>query len=224
MVDFLKVVKVEWIEVFYFYVLFVIYMLFILLGIVFIMVFVVVVIFLEYIGYIFVLNKIVDWNYIEKLGLYRLILGDGVVIMFVVLIGGLLNIIYGENIGVLVIIKVFSVFVIVGVVVFVILFGFVGKINVFILSILMLVMGGILIFLFGIIVLLGLCMMVDVKVDFGLKWNLMIVLIILVLGIGGVYLDILEYVKVDSMVLFVIMGVLLNLVLLKEKIKEVENV
>lgn len=102
------------------------------------------------------------------------------------LIGGLLNIMYGENIGVLVIMRVYSVYLFIGLVVFVIMFGFIGKIFVLIYLILILVMGGVLILLFGVIVLSGLCMMVDDKIDLSDKWNLMIVLVILVIGIGGV--------------------------------------
>src|SRR6478752_6862037 len=111
-----------------------------------------------------------------------------------------------------------------GAAVFAILFGFVGKINALISSIPTPVMGGISILLFGIIASSGLRMMVDAKVDLGSKRNLMIASIILVLGIGGAHLDISEHVKIDSMALSAIMGVLLNLVLPKEKIKEAENV
>ena len=144
--------------------------------------------------------------------------------MLAALIGGPPNTTYGENIGVLAITKVLSVFVIAGAAVFAILFGFVGKINALISSIPTPVMGGISILLFGIIASSGLRMMVDAKVDLGSKRNLMIASIILVLGIGGAHLDISEHVKVDSMALSAIMGVLLNLVLPKEKVKEAENV
>jgi uracil permease len=224
LVDFSKVVKAEWIEVPHFYVPFVTYTPSISLGIVLIMVPVAVVTLSEHIGHILVLNKIVDRNYIEKPGLHRSILGDGVATMLAALIGGPPNTTYGENIGVLAITKVLSVFVIAGAAVFAILFGFVGKINALISSIPTPVMGGISILLFGIIASSGLRMMVDAKVDLGSKRNLMIASIILVLGIGGAHLDISEHVKIDSMALSAIMGVLLNLVLPKEKIKEAENV
>ncbi|MGG3194208.1 MULTISPECIES: uracil-xanthine permease family protein [Priestia] len=224
LVDFSKVVKAEWIEIPHFYVPFVTYTPSISLGIVLIMVPVAVVTLSEHIGHILVLNKIVDRNYIEKPGLHRSILGDGVATMLAALIGGPPNTTYGENIGVLAITKVLSVFVIAGAAVFAILFGFVGKINALISSIPTPVMGGISILLFGIIASSGLRMMVDAKVDLGSKRNLMIASIILVLGIGGAHLDISEHVKIDSMALSAIMGVLLNLVLPKEKIKEAENV
>ena len=84
--------------------------------------------------------------------------------------------------------RVYSVYVIAGAAVIAIIFGFVGKITALINSIPSAVMGGISILLFGIIASHGLRMLVDNKMDFGKKRNLVIASVILVLGIGGAFI------------------------------------
>ena len=84
--------------------------------------------------------------------------------------------------------RAFSVYIIGGAAVIAIIFGFVGKISAVISSIPSAVMGGISILLFGIIASSGLRMLIDNRVDFDKKRNLMIASVILVLGIGGAYI------------------------------------
>ena len=79
--------------------------------------------------------------------------------------GGPPNTTYGENIGVLAITRIFSVFVIGGAAVFAMLFAFIGKLEALIASVPTPVMGGVSILLFGIIASAGLRMLVDSKVD-----------------------------------------------------------
>ncbi|MCM3539347.1 uracil permease [Priestia endophytica] len=174
----------------------------------------------EHIGHLFVLNKVVEKDFIKKPGLHRSILGDGVATMIAGLIGGPPSTTYGENIGVLAITRVFSVFVIGGAAVIAILFGFVGKISALISSIPSPVMGGVSILLFGIIASSGLQMMIDKKVDLSDKRNLVISSIILVIGVGGTTLKITHQLELDGMTLAAIIGVVLNLVLPKEKKKQ----
>jgi uracil permease len=171
----------------------------------------------EHIGHIMVLNKVVDRNYIEKPGLHRSILGDGMATMLASLIGGPPCTTYGENIGVLAITKVFSVFVIAGAAVIAITFGFVGKVSAIIASIPSAVMGGVSILLFGIIASSGLRMMIDSKVDLGDKRNLIIASVILVIGVGGAFVKVSEQIELHGMALAAIVGVLLNLVLPKSQ-------
>ena len=94
-----------------------------------------------------------------------------------------------------------------------IMFGFVGKISALINSIPQAVMGGISILLFGIIASSGLRMLIDNKVDFGKNRNLIIASVILVLGIGGAFIQIGEQFSLSGMALAAIVGVILNLVL-----------
>jgi uracil permease len=167
----------------------------------------------EHIGHQLVLSKVVGRDYIKKPGLHRSILGDGTATMISALIGGPPKTTYGENIGVLAITRVYSVYVLAGAAVIAIIFGFVGKVTALISSIPTPVMGGVSILLFGIIASSGLRMLVDSKIDFGDKRNLVISSVILVIGIGGAVLKVSEHFQIQGMALAAICGVLLNLLL-----------
>lgn len=166
----------------------------------------------EHTGHQMVLSKVVGRNFIKKPGLHRSILGDGVATMIASLVGGPPNTTYGENIGVLAITRVFSVFIIGGAAVTAILFGMIGKVSAVIASIPTPVMGGVSILLFGIIASSGLRMMVDNKVDLSQQRNLIIPSVILVIGIGGAYIQ-LENFTISAMALAALSGILLNQIL-----------
>lgn len=167
----------------------------------------------EHIGHQLVLGKIVERNYIKDPGLHRSILGDGIGTFISSLVGGPPKTTYGENIGVLAITKVFSVYVIIGAAVFAILFSFFGKLMAVIDTIPTAVLGGISILLFGIIASSGLRMLVDNGIDFGNNRNLVISSVILVIGIGGAKLEFSESFAIEGMALAAIVGVILNLIL-----------
>lgn len=182
-------------------------------SVIFIMLPVVIVTLSEHIGHQMVLSKVVGRNFLKKPGLHRSILGDGTGIMIGSFIGGPPLTSYGENIGVLTMTRAFSVYIIGGAAVTAIIFGFVGKISAVISSIPSAVMGGISILLFGIIASSGLRMLIDNKVNFDQKRNLMIASVILVIGIGGAYIQLPNNVQLSGMALSAIVGVILNLVL-----------
>lgn len=146
-------------------------------------------------------------------GLHRSILGDGVATMIASFLGGPPNTTYGENIGVLSITRVFSVFVVAGAGLVAILFGFTGIVTATISSIPSAVMGGVSILLFGIIASNGLRMLIDNQVDLGNKRNLVIASVILVIGVGGAFIQLSDNLQIAGMALSAIIGVLLNLVL-----------
>ncbi len=182
-------------------------------SVIFIMLPVVIVTLSEHIGHQMVLSKVVGRNFLKKPGLHRSILGDGTGIIIGSFIGGPPLTSYGENIGVLTMTRAFSVYIIGGAAVTAIIFGFVGKISAVISSIPSAVMGGISILLFGIIASSGLRMLIDHRVDFDKKRNLMIASVILVLGIGGAYIQLPNNVQLSGMALSAIVGVILNLIL-----------
>lgn len=170
----------------------------------------------EHIGDQMVLSKVVGQNFLKEPGLHRSILGDGVATMIASVLGGPPNTTYGENIGVLAITRIFSVFVVGGAAVLAISFGFIGIISDVISSIPTPVMGGVSILLFGIIASSGLRMLVDNQVDLGNNRNLIISSVILVIGIGGamVQFSIGEFgFRVEGMALAAFIGVILNLIL-----------
>ncbi|WP_164669079.1 solute carrier family 23 protein [Virgibacillus doumboii] len=167
----------------------------------------------EHIGDQMVLSKVVGNNFIKKPGLHRSIMGDGVATIIASFIGGPPNTTYGENIGVLAITRVFSVFVIAGAGVFAVTFGFIGIITATISSIPSAVMGGVSILLFGIIASNGLRMMIDNHIDLSDKRNLIISSVILVIGIGGAFIQVTDNLQIAGMALSALIGVVLNLVL-----------
>ncbi|WP_345238800.1 solute carrier family 23 protein [Pontibacillus salipaludis] len=166
----------------------------------------------EHIGDQMVLSKVVGQNFLDKPGLHRSIAGDGLATMIASFLGGPPNTTYGENIGVLAITKVFSVFVIGGAAVTAIFFGFIGIVTEVIGAVPSAVMGGVSILLFGIIASSGLRMLIDNNIDLGDKRNLIISSVILVIGVGGAKLQF-DGFAVSSMALATLVGVCLNLVL-----------
>ena len=168
----------------------------------------------EHIGHQLVLGKVVERDYIKDPGLHRSLLGDGLGTFVSALIGGPPKTTYGENIGVLAITKVYSIYVIFGAAIAAILISFLGKVMAIISTIPTSVLGGISILLFGIIASSGLRMFVESRVDFGNNRNMVIASVILVIGIGNAKIAVESInLEVGGMALAAIVGVLLNLIL-----------
>lgn len=176
----------------------------------------------EHIGHQLVLGKVVNRNYVKDPGLHRSLLGDGLGTFASALIGGPPKTTYGENIGVLAITRVYSVYVILGAAIIAIIVSFFGKVMALISTIPTAVLGGISILLFGIIASSGLRMLVESKVDFGNNRNMVIASVILVVGIGGAAVRFNESFAIEGMALAAIIGVILNL-LLPGREKNVED-
>jgi len=174
----------------------------------------------EHIGHQVVINKVVGRNFFKNPGLHRSLIGDGVATMFAGIIGGPPTTTYGENIGVLAITRIFSVWVIGGAAVLAIVLGFVGKFTAVVQSIPSPVMGGVSILLFGIIAASGLRMLIDAQIDLDSKRNLSIVSVILVIGIGKAHLDFtigdIPF-NLEGMALAALAGIILNAILPDDK-------
>ncbi|MDX9859729.1 MAG: solute carrier family 23 protein [Rhodospirillales bacterium] len=167
----------------------------------------------EHIGDQTVISKVTGRNFLVNPGLHRSLMGDGLATSLAAFIGGPPNTTYGENIGVVAITRVFSVYVTGGAAVLAIIFGFVGVISAFIQSIPTAVMGGVCIMLFGIIAASGMRLMIDRRVNFAEKRNLIIASVILVIGVGGAVIHVTDTVQMSSMALAAVSGVILNLVM-----------
>ncbi|MBM7709467.1 solute carrier family 23 protein [Enterococcus lemanii] len=166
----------------------------------------------EHIGHLMVLNKLTKRNFFEDPGLSKTLAGDGVAQIVAGFIGGPPTTSYGENIGVLAITRVHSVFVIAGAAILAVALGFVGKISAVILSIPNPVISGISFVLFGVIAASGLKILIENKVDFDKKKNLIIASVILVVGIGGLVLEVGTF-TLSAMALATVLGIALNLIL-----------
>jgi len=175
----------------------------------------------EHIGHLIVTNNVVGRDFIKDPGMHRSLSGDGIATAFAALLGGPPNTTYGENIGVMAITRVFSVWVIGGAAVIAIIMSFIPKVGALIGTIPVPVMGGISIMLFGIIASAGIRMLVEAGIDFSQKRNLIIASVILVIGIGGAKVSIWG-IEFHGMALATIIGILLNLII--PHTKEMEGV
>lgn len=166
----------------------------------------------EHIGHLMVLNKLTKRNFFQDPGLSKTLMGDGLAQIVAGFVGGPPVTSYGENIGVLAITRVHSVFVIGGAAVFAVALGFVGKLSALILSIPGPVILGISFVLFGVIAASGLKILIDNKINFDKKKNLLIASVILVIGIGGLVFKVGTF-ELSSMALATVLGIVLNLIL-----------
>lgn len=168
----------------------------------------------EHLGHLMVLDELTGRNYFKDPGLNRTLTGDGLASMFAGLVGGPAVTSYGENIGVMAITKIHSVYVLIGAAVFAILFSFLNKLNVLIMQMPLPVIGGISFLLFGTIASSGIKIMIENQIDLANKRNLMIVSTILVIGVGGFMIKI-GTLPLNGLAVSVILGILLNIVLPK---------
>ncbi len=174
----------------------------------------------EHIGDHKVLSEIIGKDLIEDPGLDKTLMGDGLATFAAGLIGGPANTTYGENTSVVGMTKVASVWVIGLAAVIAIIFGFLGQLTAIISSIPSAVLGGVSILLYGFISINGLKVLISNQVDFSNTRNIIIASTMLVLGLGGASISLGSgsfVVSFSGMSLSAIIGILLNLLLPKEK-------
>lgn len=175
----------------------------------------------EHLGDTMVTSKVVGKDFYKDPGLHRTLLGDGLATAWAALWGGPPNTTYGENIGVMAITKVYSVWVIGGAAVIALLLSFIQKFGAIIQTIPGPVMGGISMLLYGLIASSGLRTIVESGVDFKDKRNLTISSVIMVIGIGG---GMLQFkigqnfnFSLGGVALATLVGILLNLIIPTQK-------
>jgi len=165
----------------------------------------------EHLGDTITTSRVVGQDFLKDPGLHRTLTGDGLATAWAAIWGGPPNTTYGENIGVMAITKVYSVWVIGGAAVISICLAFVGKLSSFIQSIPAPVMGGVCILLFGVIAASGIRMLVEAKVDYSKPVNLSLTAITLIVGISGAAIKI-GTVQLKGMALATVVGMLLSIV------------
>ncbi len=144
----------------------------------------------EHIGHLVVTGNIVERDLMKDPGLHRSLMGDGISTTLSGLFGSVPTTTYGENIGVMALTKVYSVWVIGGAAVLSILMAFLGKVSAAISSIPPAVMGGISLLLFGVIAASGIRMLVEAKVDYSKPKNLVLTATILIIGLSGAHIEV----------------------------------
>lgn len=139
----------------------------------------------EHIGHLVVTGNVVERDLMRDPGLHRSLLGDGISNVLSGLAGATPNTTYGENIGVMAITKVYSVWVIGGAACIAIAVSFLGKVAAAIRAIPVPVMGGVCLLLFGVIAAAGIRMLVERKVDYARPRNLILTSVVLIAGVSG---------------------------------------
>ncbi|MEK4060264.1 MULTISPECIES: uracil permease [unclassified Paenibacillus] len=168
------------------------------------------VVIVEHIGHLLVTSNIVGKDLAKDPGLDRSLMGNGISTVLSGFMGSTPNTTYGENIGVMALTKVYSVYVIGGAAVIAILLSFSGTFSSIIANIPAPVMGGVSLLLFGVIAASGLRIFVEQKVDFSKATNMILATLVLVVGISGISLN-MGKVELKGMALATIVGMVLSL-------------
>ena len=165
----------------------------------------------EHIGHQVVTSQIVDRNLIKDPGLLLSIFGDNFSTMVSGCLGSVPTTTYGENIGVMAVTGVYSVWVIGGAAVCSILLSFIGPIAALINTIPGAVIGGISFLLYGMIGTSGLRILVDQRVDYGKSRNLAMTSVIFVTGLSGIAIQV-GNIQITGMALACVVGMLMGLI------------
>jgi uracil permease len=165
----------------------------------------------EHISHLIVTGNITGTDLMKDPGLHRSLLGDGISNVISGFTGSTPNTTYGENIGVMAITRVYSVWVIRGAAILAICFSCMGKVAAAISTIPGPVMGGITMLLYGVIAVQGLRMFVEQKVDFSKSYNIVLGAVTFVIGVSGAYINI-GQIKLSGMAFAAVAGMILSLI------------
>ncbi len=172
----------------------------------------------EHIGDILAISNVTKHDYLKKPGLKNTLLGDGLATSAAACFGGPPNTTYSEVTGAVTVTKAFNPAIMTWASIFAILLAFVGKLGGLMATIPVPVMGGIMLLLFGIIASIGMETLIREKTDLGDTRSMIIVSMILVFAIGGMTFKF-GGVAFSGIGLGAIVGILLNLILPREKSK-----
>lgn len=172
---------------------------------------------MEHIGDISAISATVGENFIEKPGLHRTLIGDGIATAFAGIIGGPANTTYGENTGVLELSHVYDPSVVRLAALYAIVLSAFPKVAELIGSLPASIIGGISFILYGMISAIGVRNVVENHVDFKKSRNLIIAAVIMVCGLGftnGITFMIgSTSVTLTSLAIAAIAGIILNAIL-----------
>ena len=164
----------------------------------------------EHIGHQIVTSKIVGRDLLKDPGLHRSLFADNFSTMLSGFIGSVPTTTYGENIGVMAMTKVYSVYVIGGAAVLSIICSFIGKMTTLISTIPGPVIGGISFLLYGMIGASGIRILVDAQVDYGISRNQAMTAVVFVTGLSGISVQ-LGSIQLTGMVLACVVGMIMGL-------------
>lgn len=168
----------------------------------------------EHIGDHMNLSGIVERDLLKDPGLTYTLIGDGVATALGGVVSGLGNTTYGENVAVIGLSRVASVRVVQVAALIAVLFGFAAPIMLWVSSIPYAVFGGAALILYGFIAVSGLKQLK--VVDLNDNRNIIIISVILIAGVGGLFIQFGGF-TFSGTALAMIIGVVLNLVLRPQK-------
>jgi len=171
---------------------------------------------IEHFGDILAVGAITGKDYVEDPGIENTLLGDGIATTLASMLGGPPNTTYSEVSGAVALTKAYNPAIMTWAALVAILLSLVGKVGALLATIPSPVMGGIMILLFGMITVMGINTLVKSGQDLTTPRNLIIVAVILVCGIGGMKFTAGSF-AIEKIGLAGILGLLLNLILPKEK-------
>ena len=176
----------------------------------------------EHISHQVVTSNIIKKDLIKDPGLHRTIFADNFSTALSGLVGGVPTTTYGENIGVMAVTGVYSVYVIGGAAVISILMAFISPLAALIRTIPGDVIGGVTFLLYGMIGASGIRLLVDSKIDYSKPKNLILTSTVFTTGLSGISIQ-LGHIKFTGMVLSSAVAVFMSLIFyLFEKINAVE--
>lgn len=175
---------------------------------------------LEHLGDINANGAVVGKSFVKDPGLHRTALGDGLATVFAGLVGGPPNTTYSENTGVLATTKVYDPSILRIAAVMAIIMSFIGYVGNILLTIPNAVLGGASLVLFGMIASIGFKTIAQEKVDLNNNRNMLIMSIILVIGLGGLVLNI-KGIEFSSLSIAAFVGIILNKIIPKKGKEEV---
>ncbi|WP_018651241.1 uracil-xanthine permease family protein [Actinobacillus capsulatus] len=175
----------------------------------------------EHVGGIMAISSVTGKDFMNKPGLHRTLLGDGVATSAAAFLGGPPNTTYAEVTGAVMLTKNFNPRVMTFAAVWAIAISFCGKVGAFLQTIPGVVMGGIMMLVFGSIAAVGMSTLIRAKVDMGEARNLCIVSVVMTFGIGGMLINVGEF-SLKGISLCAIAAIVMNLLLPKEAAKKAE--
>lgn len=167
---------------------------------------------IEHVGDVLAISSVTGKNYVEKPGLHRTLLGDGLATSAASLFGGPPNTTYSEVTGAVMLTRAFNPVVMTWAAGIAIVLAFIAKFGVLLQTIPTPVMGGILILLFGSIAAVGMNILIKAQVDLNARRNLVIVSTTLVFGIGGMAFTFGDF-SLQGVSLCGLVAIVLNLIL-----------
>ena len=169
---------------------------------------------IEHFGDILAIGSVTGKNYLKDPGIQNTMLGDGIATFVASFIGGPPNTTYSEVTGAVALTRQFNPVIMLCAAISAIIFAFIGKIGAILATVPGPVMGGVMMLLFGLIASIGINQLITNQVDLNSQRNLVIISLVLVIGIGGLFIPLGEF-KLGGIGLAAIIGVILNLVIPK---------